>query len=79
MSIELLAIIVGIVSALVGVVWWQLNSKIDRELELLWNQVGRDSNSGMRPAFHDMQNVKARTEGLGERVTRLEIWRNGKP
>lgn len=65
--------------ALAGVVWKLLNDKIERNDKALWDQIGRDSNSGMRVHVHDVINVKSNQQYLHDRIERLEKWRNGKP
>ena len=69
---------VGVLAALVGVVWKMLNDKIDRNDEKLWDQIGHDSDSGMRKVAHLVPNLMAQNQALHSRLERLETWRNGK-
>lgn len=70
----LYALIGGAFLGLIALVWRLLNEKIGA----LWQQIGRDSNSGMRIHVHDIANVKTQNIALHERIVRLETWRNGK-
>jgi hypothetical protein len=69
---------VGIVAALVGVIWKQMNDKIkehkddcDKAIDALWDQIGRDSGSGMRVKVHNSTPMGAHVE-LERRVDALE-------
>lgn len=79
-------IIVGIVATillgLIAVVWNMLNDKINSNREeceerdqRLWDQIGRDSYSGMRKMVHGMEGNTQALIDLDRRVDRLE----GKP
>lgn len=75
-----LAPLVGILS---GVIWKQLNDKItahkehcDEEIEKLWNQIGRDSSSGMRKLVHNSVPMGAHVS-LETRVHMLETDKRG--
>ncbi len=83
-------IVASVLASLIAGVWKLLNDKIadgqreqkaqiDREVTKLWDQIGRDSNTGMRVHVHDIVNVKGNQQYLHDRITRLETWRNGKP
>lgn len=72
-----LPIVAGLILALIGVIWTQLNAKIDREKDALWNQIGRSSQEGMRRTLHDVANTAQIVESLADRMERLETWRNG--
>lgn len=83
-------IVAGALFALIGVAWKMLNDKIndghqeqkeqiDREVAKLWDQIGRDSNSGMRVHVHSIKEIRTGELALHDRVARLETWRNGKP
>jgi hypothetical protein len=68
-----------VVLALLGVVWNLLNDKIaehkddcDKEIAKLWDQIGRDSNSGMRVHVHATHGLPEAFMGLDKRVTDLE-------
>lgn len=62
-----------IVVALLGVVWKLLAARIDAVEKSIWDQIGRDSNSGMRKHVHDSANMVSRvTPELGEHARRLE-------
>lgn len=68
--------------ALAGVVWRLLNEKINanrQECEerdkRIWDQIGRDSYSGMRKMVHGMEGHTQALMDLDRRVDRLE----GKP
>jgi hypothetical protein len=74
----LIGIIATVVIGLVGVVWYQMQEKIrdhkehcDKEIEDLWVQIGRDSNSGMRHKVHNSVPMGAHME-LEQRVRALE-------
>ena len=71
-------ILVGVV--LVGLVAyiWLDHDKRDRErIKALWDQVGRDSRSGMRKDVHDVGNLRIRASELERRVARIERYLNG--
>lgn len=70
-----LAPLVGI---LAGVIWKQLNDKImahkdhcDEEIEKLWNQIGKDSFSGMRRTVHSVESLPERFMSLDRDVEHL--------
>lgn len=75
----LYATIAGVIIALIGVIWKMLNDKIERYDKALWNQVGRDSFSGMRKMVHEESGTARAFMEVDKRVDRLEKWRNGKP
>ena len=52
---------------------------IEDKIDMLWNQIGRDSESGMRQMVHEQTPNRFILEAQDNRITRLEIWRNGKP
>lgn len=63
---------------LLGVVWNQMNEKMrehkeacDKDIEALWLQIGRDSNSGMRKSVHNAVPMGAHID-LERRVDKLE-------
>jgi hypothetical protein len=69
-----LLLIGGVILALVGVIW-RTHELHDRERnEHIWDQVGRDSRSGMRGAVHDTASI-VHGHGLeiGEVQRRLEL------
>ena len=62
---------------LLAVVWNLLNDKIkahkehcDDEIEKLWNQVGRDSNSGMRFEVHKIPSIQTTLIMHGDLIKR---------
>ncbi len=64
---------------LIGLVWNLLNEKIrahkadcDKEIAHLWDQVGRDSYSGMRKSVHELNGVPEAFMELDKRVDKLE-------
>jgi hypothetical protein len=64
---------------LVGLVWSLLNDKIkehkdhcDEEVKRLWDQIGRDSNSGMRHKVHNSAPMSS-VAHLETRVYALEM------
>jgi hypothetical protein len=68
-------VVAGLVSLAAAI--WRAHEKRDEErFEDLWNQVGRDSKSGMREVVHRTSNemswVAPELEELKERVVRLE-------
>lgn len=69
----LLPILIGVVIvALAGKVW-QAHEKRDQErFDAIWDQLGRDSNSGMRKKVHDTPGLALKLDDLKERVERLE-------
>ncbi len=67
-----------VVLALIGVVWSLLNEKIrtfkeecEERDSRIWDQIGRDSDSGMRKAVHNSVPMGAHME-LERRVHELE-------
>ena len=73
-----IAIVIGVAAGLVGVIWKQMNDKIkehkddcDKSISALWDQIGRDSNSGMRNKVHNSTPMGAHME-LERRVDALE-------
>jgi hypothetical protein len=92
--LPLASILILIFTALVGVIWKLLNDRIDaikrmllERIEALWDQIGRDSHSGMRKTTHDAHSLATQHVSLigaiVERVKRLEerfdAWRNRRP
>lgn len=74
-----IAIIVGMFSALVGVIWKQSADKMrehkehcDAEIARLWLQIGNDSFSGMRKTVHAVDGLPEMVMELDRRVDRLE-------
>lgn len=67
-------IVAGLLLALIGVIWTQLNAKIDA----LWDQIGRDSHSGMRKTLHDTANEAQLIEAMDMRIKRFEDRQNGR-
>lgn len=67
------ALIVGaIVLSLVATVW-RMHETHDRErIESVWDQIGRDSKSGMREIVHKCANALSRLRDIERRVNRLE-------
>lgn len=64
---------------LIAVVWNLLNEKIrehkedcDKEIAKLWDQIGKDSYSGMRKSVHSMQGLPEAFMELDKRVDVLE-------
>lgn len=64
--------------ALVGAVWKLMNDKMkehrdecQKDISAIWNQIGRDSGSGMRYKVHNSTPMGAHME-LEKRVTTLE-------
>ncbi len=60
-----IGIIATVFIALIAVVWNQLNEKIkshkehcDDEINKLWDQIGRDSHSGMRAEVHKIPSLQ---------------------
>lgn len=71
--------VLAIVGPLLGVIWHLLNEKIrahkeacDKDASQLWDQIGRDSNSGMRLRVHQSVSMGHYTE-LEHRVHALEM------
>ncbi len=55
-----------VILGLIAVVWNQLNEKIkshkegcDDEIKRLWDQIGRDSHSGMRAEVHKIPSLQS--------------------
>lgn len=69
------AIIVALM-ALAGLVWRAHEKRDDERNDALWDQVGRDSESGMRRTVHASANLCQGHEGeirdLKEQVARLQ-------
>jgi hypothetical protein len=67
------ALIIGaVVLGLLATVW-RMHETHDRErIESLWDQIGRDSKSGMREIVHKCANALSRIRDLERRVGRLE-------
>ena len=67
------ALIIGaVVLGLLGTVW-RMHETHDRErIESIWDQIGRDSKSGMREIVHKCANAIGRVRDLERRVNRLE-------
>lgn len=65
-----------IVAGLAGVIWNQLQQRINNEVKAIWDQIGRDSESGMRKTVHRSANEITRYSGEIEdqdrRLERLE-------
>lgn len=64
---------------LLGVIWNLMNEKMrehkaacDKEIEKLWDQIGKDSFSGMRKVVHSVASLPERYMDLDARVDRLE-------
>lgn len=57
--------------------------RMERDIEMLLDQVGRDSESGMRKTVHSAYNISLSAKSdvikAEDRIERLETWRNGKP
>ena len=74
---------VAIFVTLVGIIWKMLNDKIashksdcDKEIAKIWDQIGRDSSSGMRAKVHNSTSMGSHFE-LERRVHALEIKQAG--
>ena len=72
-------IIVGVLLTLLGYIWKQMTDKVDairaecRERDdALWDQIGRDSYSGMRMMVHSTAGHTEAICDLDRRVTKLE-------
>lgn len=67
------ALIIGaVVLSLVATVW-RMHEAQDRErIESIWDQIGRDSKSGMREIVHKCANALSRVRDIERRVGRLE-------
>lgn len=64
-----------VVAGLIGLAAsiWRAHEKRDEErFNDVWNQIGRDSNSGMRKKVHDTPSLALKLDDLKERVERLE-------
>lgn len=75
-------LLVGALFALFSFVW-RIHENHDKERDnRLWDQVGRDSDSGMRRTVHATANLCAGSHGeileLKGRIERLERFANGK-
>ncbi len=77
-ALAVLAAVLSVVGPLVAVIWHQLNEKIrehkeacDEDVEKLWDQIGRDSDSGMRKRVHQSAPIASHFE-LEKRVYLLE-------
>lgn len=71
------AIVIGVVVfGLVGTIWYTHEFHDQERNRHLWDQIGRDSDSGMRKTVHDTANECLANRGdirdLERRVTRLE-------
>jgi hypothetical protein len=71
--------VLAIVGPLLGVIWHLLNEKIrehkeacDKDVSLLLDQIGRDSDSGMRKRVHQSVPMGAHVD-LERRVHELEL------
>jgi hypothetical protein len=71
--------VLAIVGPLLGVIWHLLNEKIrehkeacDEDASRLWDQIGRDSDSGMRKRVHQSAPMAAHVD-LERRVHELEM------
>ena len=61
-------IVVGLVATV-----WRMHETHDRErIESIWDQIGRDSKSGMREIVHRCANALMRVRDVERRVGRLE-------
>lgn len=77
------SIAVGVVVVgLLGVVWRAHETRDEERNERLWDQVGRDSESGMRKITHLCANEITAQKGdireAGKRLDRIERVLNGK-
>jgi len=66
----------GVIVGLAGLVWRAHENRDKERFEAIWDQIGRDSKSGMREKVHDTANA-THLNGLGlheleRRVERLE-------
>lgn len=69
----LLPILVGVVIVSLAAAVWRAHEKRDEErFHAIWDQIGRDSNSGMRKAVHDTPGLALMLDDVKERVARLE-------
>jgi len=73
----LLPILIGVVIVgLAGLIWRAHEKRDEERFTDLWNQIGRDSKSGMREVVHKTANqmswVAPELEDLKERLERLE-------
>lgn len=72
-------IVLAVVVPLVGALWHLLKEKIeehkdtcDKDIAAIWDQIGRDSGSGMRRKVHQSVDMGAHFE-LERRVHELEL------
>lgn len=64
-------VVVGLFG-LIGVIW-RTHENHDRErISQIWDQIGRDSKSGMREIVHKCANALMRMRDIERRVGRLE-------
>lgn len=65
----LLAILVGgVIVGLAGLVWRAHEARDNERFKDIWDQIGRDSQSGMRKTCHDAYNLALGNRGLIERL-----------
>jgi hypothetical protein len=69
----------GLVSALYGLAVRRIDEQasalgksIDERFDALWNQIGRDSQSGMRGDVHKIGSLQQTLEWFDKRITKLE-------
>ncbi len=67
------ALIIGAVVLGLAATVWRMHETHDKErIESLWDQIGRDSKSGMREIVHKCANALTRVRDVERRVNRLE-------
>jgi heme A synthase len=67
------ALVVGVVVIGLVAYIWRTHEERDRERsEHIWDQIGRDSKSGMREIVHKCANALTRLRDVERRVGRLE-------
>jgi hypothetical protein len=67
------ALVIGaVVLGLVATVWRMHETHDKERIESLWDQIGRDSKSGMREIVHKCANALTRLRDVERRVGRLE-------
>jgi hypothetical protein len=65
-------IIVTSLLTLIAAIWRAHEKRDEERFTDVWNQIGRDGNSGMRKNVHDVPGIALTVDDLRERVARLE-------
>jgi hypothetical protein len=69
----------GVAVPLIGVIWRQLNERIkdhkadcDKQIAALWDQIGRDSISGMRKIVHSVGHLPEKFMAIDRELEELK-------